>query len=202
MSEKAQPRLDCDGVEIVRGLLSDREVKAIRRVLGNRSTRPGNRAMLNHPWCVALAVRLRARLSILQPLVATQCTLFEKNQTGNWLVAAHQDLMLPSTNELGRDVGAGLRLIQGTMVELNGVVAVRCHVDDCGEHDGALRIKPGSHKLGVLRANEITTKTHAIEWQTQIAKAGDAVLMRPLTVHASSKSTGTSPRRVLHFVFA
>lgn len=201
MSEKAQSRLDCDGTEIVRGVLSEREVSAIRRALGDQSVRPGNRAMLNQPWCVALAMRLRARLSILQTLVATQCSLFEKNQSRNWLVAAHQDVMIPTTSELGRDIGEGLRLVCGTADELNRIVAIRCHIDDCGEHDGALRVKPGTHKLGVLRASEIAKKTHAIKWQTQVAQAGDALLMRPLTVHASSKSAGISRRRVLHFVF-
>jgi hypothetical protein len=33
------------------------------------------------------------------------------------------------------------------------------------------------------------------------AKRGDALLMRPLVLHASSKSSGSSLRRVLHFVF-
>ncbi len=108
---------------------------------------------------------------------------------------------MPTTSKRGRDIGDSLRLVRGTADELSRVVAIRCHVDNCGEHDGALRVKPGSHKLGVLLANEIPTKTHAIEWQTQVAQAGDALLMRPLTVHASSKSTGTSRRRVLHFVF-
>ena len=32
-------------------------------------------------------------------------------------------------------------------------------------------------------------------------KRGDALLMRPLVLHASSKSSGSSLRRVLHFVF-
>jgi hypothetical protein len=33
------------------------------------------------------------------------------------------------------------------------------------------------------------------------AKRGDALLMRPLVLHASSTSSGSSLRRVLHFVF-
>jgi len=33
------------------------------------------------------------------------------------------------------------------------------------------------------------------------AARGDALLMRPLVLHASSKASGTSRRRVLHFVF-
>ena len=33
------------------------------------------------------------------------------------------------------------------------------------------------------------------------APRGGAMVMRPLLLHASSKSTGTSRRRVLHFLF-
>jgi hypothetical protein len=34
-----------------------------------------------------------------------------------------------------------------------------------------------------------------------IAQTGDVVCMRPLALHSSSKATGSSRRRVLHFVF-
>ena len=33
------------------------------------------------------------------------------------------------------------------------------------------------------------------------AKRGDALILRPLVLHASSKPSGSSLRRVLHFVF-
>jgi hypothetical protein len=35
-----------------------------------------------------------------------------------------------------------------------------------------------------------------------LAPSGDVVAMRPLTVHASSKSIGDQPRRVLHIEYA
>lgn len=36
---------------------------------------------------------------------------------------------------------------------------------------------------------------------TCLAQCGDVLLLRPLLLHASSKSSGSSRRRVLHFLF-
>jgi ectoine hydroxylase-related dioxygenase (phytanoyl-CoA dioxygenase family) len=184
------------------GLLTVSELKAIQRALRRVKRRVGNRQMLSLAWCDALAERLRARIAEIRELRILQCTLFEKHKEQNWLVAAHQDLMLPGAGEHSRDHDQRLRLRRGTTAELQRVIAVRCHVDVCAESDGPLRTKPGTHKVGVLRANEVALRSESVEWKTHVAGAGDVLLMRPLTVHASSKSTGNSRRRVLHFVFA
>jgi ectoine hydroxylase-related dioxygenase (phytanoyl-CoA dioxygenase family) len=202
VTDDASSQLDCDGVEIVRSAITVRELRAIQRVLCRVTVRAGDRRMLNLPWCAALAARLRNRIAAIRGMVAVQCTLFEKRVESNWLVAAHQDLMLPSSSTVAQDTNTNLRLRRGTATELERIVAVRCHIDDCCESDGALRTKLGSHRLGILRADEVSEKTEGISWRTQTTRAGDVLLMKPLTVHASSKSTSSSRRRVLHFVFA
>jgi ectoine hydroxylase-related dioxygenase (phytanoyl-CoA dioxygenase family) len=158
--------------------------------------------MLDLPWCRDLAFRLQHRIAAVRELNVVTCTLFEKHVGANWLVPPHQDLMLPATGEKFRVTSDGLRLRRGVPAELERAVAVRCHLDDCGESDGALRTKPRSHTLGILLADEVSEKTCELTWQTHVACAGDILLMKPLTVHASSKSSGRSRRRVLHFVFA
>ena len=75
---------------------------------------------------------------------------------------------------------------------LENKVAVRIHLDDCDPEDGTLRVVPGSHRDG-----------HG-EQKSDIdcsARRGDALVMRPLLLHSSTKATGISLRRVLHFVF-
>ncbi|MGL4230294.1 MAG: phytanoyl-CoA dioxygenase family protein, partial [Casimicrobium sp.] len=146
--------------------------------------------------------RLQRRISALRMLKPIQCTLFEKSAERNWSVTAHQDLMLPTEQLVGRQTADGLCVRRGSCGELANVVAVRCHVDDCLEGDGALRTKPGTHRLGILRDDQVVEKTKAIGWKTHEARSGDVLLMRPLVVHSSAKSSGVSRRRVLHFVFA
>lgn len=63
---------------------------------------------------------------------------------------------------------------------LEQLVVVRLHLDPCGPDDGPLKI--GDHVC--------------------LAMPGDAIVMRPLAVHSSSKATGAGRRRVLHFLFA
>jgi ectoine hydroxylase-related dioxygenase (phytanoyl-CoA dioxygenase family) len=84
---------------------------------------------------------------------------------------------------------------------LANMLALRLHLDDCGEHDGALVVVPGSHTQGKQTTEQAIASR---EQQGQIlctAARGDIIAMRPLTLHASSKSVGISQRRVLHFLF-
>ena len=46
---------------------------------------------------------------------------------------------------------------------------------------------------------QLATDTTAVDC---VAASGGVVAMRPLTVHASSKSIGDNPRRVLHIEYA
>ena len=68
-------------------------------------------------------------------------------------------------------------------------------------HDGPLRVLPGTHTQGRLSPTSMATLRQQGTETVCTAPAGAALLMRPLLVHASSKSTGTSRRRVLHFAF-
>jgi hypothetical protein len=61
---------------------------------------------------------------------------------------------------------------------------------------------PGTHRRGHIADEEaIALRRRGLD-VTLCAAKGDALAMRPLLLHASSKATGTSRRRVLHFLFA
>ena len=157
-------------------------------------------------WCSGLALRVILRLPELRGLHAIQCTLFAKSAARNWLVAPHQDLSVPLPTKTLRDQGRltsdGLHIARADATLLASCVAVRVHLDDCGANDGALRTVPGSHRRGILTQDEISESVRAMKTDLQIADAGDAWLMSPLLIHASSKASGSSRRRVLHFLFA
>ncbi len=61
---------------------------------------------------------------------------------------------------------------------------------------------PSTHASGRLAADQIEALRHQVPETVCRAAAGDALLMRPLLLHASGKSSGGGHRRVLHVEYA
>jgi hypothetical protein len=171
----------------------------------------GTRRLIELPWCSELAERLMRdhRVSEFLPVKAipVQCTLFAKSIENNWLVCLHQDLSIPVAERvdgpgcLGWSEKEGGLFVQPPASVLEGVMALRLHLDDCNERNGALRVVPGSHRLGRLTADEVSRiKDGRGEVIVQVPRGG-AMIMKPLLLHASSKAAIGGMRRVLHFVF-
>jgi ectoine hydroxylase-related dioxygenase (phytanoyl-CoA dioxygenase family) len=85
---------------------------------------------------------------------------------------------------------------------LSAVVALRVHLDDSSSTNGPLRVLPGTHVDGVLSHDEIQRRAQTIAAVECLASVGGVMAMRPLLVHASSKSRDDRPRRVLHIEYA
>ena len=139
--------------------------------------------------------------------MAGQCTLFDKSPEKNWLVALHQDLSIPvkflvdSPDCSGWSEKEGRVYVQPPISVLEQLVAVRIHLDECPVESGALRVVPGSHLEGPL-SRERAEALRSLHDETVVPVArGGALILRPLLLHASSKTTSGTPRRVLHFVF-
>lgn len=169
----------------------------------------GSRTLLSQAWCGELADSLVSvpALRCLLPHghVAVQCTFFEKSGSVNWLVPVHQDLSIPV---LERVDDAALRgwsrkddgwYVQPPAAVLEQMVAVRLHLDPCGGSDGPVHVVPGSHQQGSI-SSQVAVAMRRNELAC-LAEVGDVLVMRPLLLHRSSKATGASRRRVLHFLF-
>lgn len=171
----------------------------------------GLRAWLSEPWCRELAALLRRHPSLSQIVsaesVAVQCTLFEKSPDRNWLVSLHQDLSIPVEDHVpdgrlsGWSVKEGRTFVQPPVSILESLIAIRVHLDDCGPETGALRVVPGSHRFGRLDAAQSAVVRGQRGEIAPVEKRGAVFAMRPLLLHAASKATVPSLRRVLHFVF-
>lgn len=172
----------------------------------------GSRNLLEEDWCRHLVAPLRSRLRSLELLsadaVAVQCTLFRKTPDCNWKVPYHQDLSVPVAAGIADSALSGWSVkedghyVQAPADLLDALLAVRLHLDACGDGDGVLRVVPGSHRRGRLGQHHIAAMDKR---QTEVmctADVGDLVVMRPLLLHASSKAERPRGRRVLHFLFA
>jgi Phytanoyl-CoA dioxygenase (PhyH) len=145
--------------------------------------------------------------------------LFDKTPETNWLVPWHQDALIAVAER--RDVPGfgpwsmkeGEPHCRPPIEVLESLVTIRIHLDACPTDAGPLRGVIGSHRLGVLSdaAIEAEGRRAAIEGRILEATSdiGDAVIMSPLTIHRSPKSTRGEAtgephprRRVLHLDFS
>ena len=181
----------------------DAAAKSLDQWLGQAA---GSRNLLAHPPCREMAIQLKARLCRKGLLdassVAVQCTLFDKTPERNWLVALHQDTSIPaSADGMPAVIKEGEPYVQPPIDVLQSLLAVRVHLDDCGADAGPLRVVPGSHRAGRLDPDEAQALRAAHGDTVCTAARGDALLMRPLLLHASSRAKSPVRRRVLHFLF-
>jgi ectoine hydroxylase-related dioxygenase (phytanoyl-CoA dioxygenase family) len=179
---------------------------------GLERTKAGARHVLRVPVVRDLAADPRM-LRIARELVGPgaepfRATLFDKSPSANWLVVWHQDTALP-LRERFEDASwgpwskkAGILYAHAPSWALEQVVALRVSLDDSSSRNGPLRVLPNTHSRGVLTdaaIEQLARNATAVEC---VAGSGGVVAMRPLTVHASSKSLDEQPRRVLHIEYA
>jgi ectoine hydroxylase-related dioxygenase (phytanoyl-CoA dioxygenase family) len=175
-------------------------------------TRAGARHILGLPVVRELAADPRlvniARQFVGTGAVPFRATLFDKSGHANWLVVWHQDTALPLRQRTDHpgwgpwSTKAGVLYAHAPAGALEQVVALRVSLDDSRHTNGPLRVLPGTHCKGVLSDSEITQLARITTPVDCLAGSGGVVAMRPLTVHASSKSSDDRPRRVLHIEYA
>jgi hypothetical protein len=203
------------GYSITERLFDRAEMARILEALGHVDrgrARAGARHVLSVPLVRELAFDPRLMSMVCRfvgrAAVPFRATLFDKSGASNWLVAWHQDTVLPLRNRFeDRRWGpwsakAGVVCARAPASALGDVVALRLHLDDSTASNGPLRVLPGTHNLGILTAADIEEVARDVAAVDCLASAGGVVAMRPLLVHASSKVNDAKPRRVLHIEYA
>jgi ectoine hydroxylase-related dioxygenase (phytanoyl-CoA dioxygenase family) len=210
-----QERVLSDGFAIVPHALPEREVADLLAVL-EQSELPRSRAGMRHAMRnanVAAIARDARLLQMVREVLGSdafpfRATLFDKSPASNWLVVWHQDTALPLRER--REVPGwgpwsikdGVNYAHAPASALEQVLALRLHLDDSVAENGPLRVLPRTHTLGVLSddsLHELSTQIAAVDC---LVPKGGILAMRPLVVHASSKSQSNAPRRVLHIEYA
>jgi len=137
-----------------------------------------------------------------------RATLFDKSSQSNWLVVWHQDKALPVLCREDIDgwgpwsTKDGVEYAHAPCSVLGQVLALRLHLDESTAGNGPLRVLPRTHQLGVLSDVAVEQLSSRIDSEPCLCAKGGVIAMRPLLVHASSKSRLEIPRRVLHIEYA
>ncbi|MFB6453862.1 phytanoyl-CoA dioxygenase family protein [Chitinophaga sp. Hz27] len=127
---------------------------------------------------------------------------FDKPAGSNWYVSYHQDLTI-SVNDKQELPGFGpwtvkpnQFAVQPPIKYLENIVTFRIHLDDTTANNGALRVIPGSHKKEIQRP-ELIDWASTEETSCEVP-AGGVMLMKPLLLHSSGRTTNEQQRRVIH----
>src|SRR6266404_6137134 len=203
--------LSQNGFEIIPCVLDEQNRQELIVTLGPVNG-AGRRGLLNMPAVARLASSAQL-LDLVRPYLKSEhrpvrSIYFDKSPETNWLVAWHQDLTLAVRSRI--DVPGfgpwsmkdGIPHVQPPVELLEQMLTVRLHLDDCDETNGALRVIPGSHAFGRLTAERIRQLSGHSDAVLCRLSAGDALLMSPLLLHASSRSHNPGHRRVLHIEYA
>jgi hypothetical protein len=207
--------VDQQGFAILPGVFSHKFLDCLLQEIGclaPQRSRAGVRHAMRLAHVAELALRsemIELAREVLGPdAFPFRATLFDKSLRANWLVVWHQDTALPLRSRLEVDgwgpwsVKEQIHYAHAPTSALSQVVALRVSIDDSTAENGPLRVLPGTHKLGVMsdeHVHEIATHLAAVDC---VVPKGGVLVMRPLLVHASSKSHSDRPRRVLHIEYA
>ena len=200
-----------DGFAIVRQVLGSAALAQLGAALSALDAGAGQRDLAARVAEVGALARSGSIRALVEPVLGPQAALvrsifFNKSVELNWQVAWHQDVTIAVREQASVagfgpwSVKQGMPHVQPPAALLEHLLTVRLHLDDADEQNGALWVVPGSHLRGRLPAADASAA--AAGARLCAVQAGDAMLMRPLILHASRKSVSARPRRVVHLEFA
>lgn len=131
---------------------------------------------------------------------------FDKPEKSNWYVAYHQDLTISVDKKVDlENFGPWTSkqnqfAVQPPLHILENIFTIRIHLDDTDENNGALKIVPKSHSKGIYRPE-------TINWDVETenicnVEKGGIMIMKPLLLHGSNRTTNGKKRRVIHIEFS
>jgi len=207
--------IETQGFAVIPDVVSEGSISVLLQRLSGanlRRSRAGIRHALQHPGVMEIAhdpgLLDIARANLGNDAIPFRATLFEKSPLSNWLVVWHQDTALPLRKRVEAEgwgpwsVKEGVIYAHAPASALNQVLALRVHLDDSTLENGPLRLLPATHKLGVLSDDGIHDLAATVKPVDCIVGKRGILAMRPLIVHASSKSLSDKARRVLHIEYA
>ena len=201
------------GYDIIEGVYSPDEVLSILQTIndeqldgqyGVRELLIGRNTLSNQIF----TSRFKDLIHAINPSCNTliKSIYFDKPPSANWIVNWHQDLTINvKEKHLVADYINWRVLPERVVVQpdqrlLERIFTIRIHLDDCTADNGALRVIEKSHRQGVIPIQEWKDNKPGIEQICEVPMGG-ALLMKPLTLHASYRTENNAHRRVIHLEF-
>jgi hypothetical protein len=218
---KKQPDISKNGFAIINAIYSDEEVRKILEVIEEADSDKETfrrseglfaiRQFLKEvPGTIPLIFNEKLQQVIHEffgtDYFVVKSIYFDKPPGSNWYVAYHQDLTI-SVDRKAELPGFGpwtvkqhQFAVQPPLPVLENIFTIRIHLDDTDEQNGALKVIPGSHQKQIYRPETIDWN---IETETSCSvPKGGIMIMKPLLLHSSSRTTNNQKRRVIHIEFS
>ena len=148
---------------------------------------------------------LRATWPGMRPVRAVY---FDKTEAVNWALPWHQDRVI-AVRERAEVPGyrnwtrkAGVWHCEPPERVLSAMLFTRFHLDDAAGDEGAMEIALGSHRRGVVAAEEAEAIAASCPVEVTEARAGDVLILNMLILHRSRAAQKPRQRRVLRVDFA
>jgi ectoine hydroxylase-related dioxygenase (phytanoyl-CoA dioxygenase family) len=139
---------------------------------------------------------------------AVRAVLFDKTQDANWIVAWHQDRTIPVRERIETagfgpwSTKAGVLHVAPAIAILEGMATLRLHLDDCHDDNAPLHVALGSHRLGLVPADQAHEMAEQRPRMVCHAAAGDVWAYSTPILHTSARSQSSRRRRVLQVDYA
>lgn len=127
---------------------------------------------------------------------------FDKPENSNWYVAYHQDLTISVDKKVEMEDFVNWTkkqnqfAVQAPISILENIVTLRIHLDETNSENGALKVVENSHSKRIYRPENINWENEK-EVICNVNKGG-IMLMKPLLLHSSGRTTKSKKRRVIH----
>lgn len=151
----------------------------------------------------ALAARLTSGLA--RPVRAV---MFDKTPEANWVVAWHQDRVIPVRQRREVDdfgpwsTKDGVLHVAPPFTVLARMLTLRVHLDPVDASNAPLRVALGSHRLGRVPAEAAAREAQLLPQLVCLARAGDVWVYSTPILHASDRADPPKRRRVLQVDYA
>lgn len=222
MIKESVTRLDKNGYDVIESIYSPSEINRLGELIQSATTHkpsfrksadlfairqffreiPASLPLIFNP---ALKQLLQEQFS--SDYFVSKSIYFDKPGGSNWFVAYHQDLTISVHTKKEMEgfsnwtVKQNQYAVQPPASILEDNFTIRIHLDNTTPGNGALKVIPKSHTLGIWPPSKIAALDRSSETTCSVAQ-GSIMLMKPLLLHASGRTTNHQNRRVIHIEFS
>jgi len=218
---KAKSEIFKKGFTVIDGIFSDSEIEKISEVIQNIDTSKETFRKSEDLFAIRQFLKEIPEVKDLifnenlktiikeifgEKYFVVKSIYFDKPEKSNWYVAYHQDLTISVDRKIPLEnfgpwtTKQNQFAVQPPLDILENIFTIRIHLDDTDEQNGALKVVPKSHTKGIYRPETIDWKVET-ENICNVEKGG-IMIMKPLLLHGSNRTTNGKKRRVIHIEFS